>query len=66
VPSVAWFPSPAARVHPKPSPPRIDFSAELSIVLSEAERALGALNGIGRILTNPHLLIFPISTVRPS
>jgi Fic family protein len=44
---------------PSRLPPRIDFSAELSIVLSEAERALGALNGIGRILTNPHLLIFP-------
>jgi Fic family protein len=44
---------------PAPLPPKIDLSFELMRRLSEADRALGTLGGIGRILPNPHLLTQP-------
>src|SRR5436190_19799938 len=44
---------------PDPLPPRIDWDVELAKSLSEADRSLGALSGIGRTLANPHLLIRP-------
>jgi Fic family protein len=44
---------------PAPLPPT--FALDLGVVgaLSEADRALGELAGLGRTLTNPHLLIRP-------
>lgn len=44
---------------PNPLPPKLDFSFELVSALSEADRALGELAGIGRTLPNPYLLIRP-------
>lgn len=44
---------------PTPLPPEIDLSFDLVRRLSEADRALGTLAGIGRILPNPHLLTQP-------
>lgn len=44
---------------PKPLPPQLDFVPELVSALSEADRALGELAGIGRTLPNPYLLIRP-------
>jgi Fic family protein len=44
---------------PNPLPPRFTLSAELVSTLSEADRALGELAGLGRTLANPHLLIGP-------
>jgi Fic family protein len=44
---------------PHPLPPELDLDWELVTQLTNAERALARLEGIGRILTNPHLLIGP-------
>jgi len=44
---------------PAPLPPKIDISFELMRRLSDADRAVGTLAGIGRILPNPHLLTQP-------
>lgn len=44
---------------PNPLPPRLSWSEDLILLLSEAERALGNLEGIGQTLPNPHLLIAP-------
>ena len=44
---------------PNPLPPNLLFDAALVGRLSEAERALGELAGVGRMLPNPHLLIRP-------
>ena len=44
---------------PYPLPPPIDWNSELVVALSEADRALGELSGLGRSLPNPHLLIMP-------
>jgi len=44
---------------PHPLPPPIEWTADLMSVLSEADRALGELAGLGRSLPNPHLLIRP-------
>jgi Fic family protein len=44
---------------PNPLPPEIAYDAALSRVLSDADRALGELNGLGRMLPNPDLLINP-------
>lgn len=44
---------------PNPLPPSLPWTAELVTTLSEADRALGELAGIGRSLPNPHLLIRP-------
>lgn len=45
---------------PNPLPPQIVWSAELVHVLSEADRAVGYLAGLGQILPNPYLLIRPL------
>lgn len=44
---------------PNPLPPAITWSGELVSVLSEADRAIGELAGLGRLMSNPHLLIRP-------
>ena len=44
---------------PNPLPPELDFDAELVRTLSEADRALGELAGLGRMMPNPNLLIQP-------
>jgi Fic family protein len=44
---------------PAPLPPKIEIPFELMRRLSDADRAIGTLGGIGRILPNPHLLTHP-------
>lgn len=44
---------------PNPLPPKFNFSPLLVNALSEADRALGALEGMGRTLPNPTLLVMP-------
>ena len=44
---------------PNPLPPPLTFDAALIRALSEADRALGELAGLGRTFPNPHLLINP-------
>ena len=44
---------------PNPLPPGLDWTLELISALSQADRALGQLAGVGRTLPNPHLLIRP-------
>lgn len=44
---------------PNPLPPKLNFTPEVILALSEADRALGELAGIGRTLPNPYLLIRP-------
>lgn len=44
---------------PHPLPPQLFVDWDLTRALSEAERALGKLDGIGATLQNPHLLIGP-------
>lgn len=44
---------------PHPLPPRIDYDPETVRLLSDADRGLGNLAGIGQLLPNPHLLIAP-------
>ena len=44
---------------PNPLPPEIKFENQLIQLLSEADRKLGELSGVGHLLTNPHLLIAP-------
>ena len=44
---------------PNSLPPRVSFTPDLVSALSEADRALGELAGLGRSLPNPHLLIRP-------
>ena len=44
---------------PNPLPPQFEFDHALVSVLSEADRALGELAGLGRTLPNPNLLIRP-------
>ena len=44
---------------PHPLPPAIDWTSELVMALSEADRMLGELSGLGHSLPNPHLLIMP-------
>jgi Fic family protein len=44
---------------PNPLPPALDWTPELVVTLSQADRALGELAGLGRSLPNPHLLIAP-------
>jgi Fic family protein len=45
---------------PAPLPPKIDWTWPLSRRLSEADRAVGELAGLGLNLPNPHLLIEPL------
>lgn len=44
---------------PNPLPPAMSLDVELVRTLSEADRALGELAGLGRAMPNPHLLIGP-------
>jgi Fic family protein len=44
---------------PAALPPNLNYDNKLCNLLSEADRALGALSGAGRQLPNPHLLIAP-------
>lgn len=44
---------------PQPLPPPLTWQAELVRRLSDADRALGELAGLGRTMPNPHLLIAP-------
>lgn len=44
---------------PNALPPEISWSTRLVSALSEGDRALGELAGLGRTLANPHLLIRP-------
>lgn len=44
---------------PAPLPPDIKWTPDLITVLSEADRALGQLAGLGRTMFNPRLLILP-------
>jgi Fic family protein len=46
---------------PHPLPPDLRFTPDLINLLSEADRALGQLAGLGNSLLNPHLLILPFS-----
>jgi len=46
---------------PDPLPPKLDFGPRLVRALSEADRALGELAGLGRTLPNPYLLTRPFS-----
>jgi len=44
---------------PNPLPPTLQWSPSLVTRLSEADRGLGELAGLGRMLLNPQLLIMP-------
>jgi Fic family protein len=44
---------------PHPLPPELLFSIPLINTLSQADRSLGELSGLGRTMPNPHLLIKP-------
>ncbi len=44
---------------PDDLPPRLTWSAGLAKTVAEADRALGQLEGTGRTLANPHLLLRP-------
>lgn len=44
---------------PSPLPPQFDWGSDLVVALSDADRALGELSGLGRSMLNPRLLIIP-------
>jgi Fic family protein len=44
---------------PAPLPPDLVYDADLVLALSRADAALSELSGLGRRLSNPHLLIAP-------
>lgn len=44
---------------PKPLPPKLKYTAELTKLASQAGMAVGCLKGAGAQLPNPHLLITP-------
>ena len=44
---------------PNPLPPKVEFDIELILALSDADRSLGELSGLGRNIPNPHLLMGP-------
>ena len=46
---------------PAPLPPRLEYPPALVNALSTADRAMGELKGLGATLTNPHLLIRPLT-----
>ena len=48
---------------PDPLPPRIELSGPLVKLVAEASEALGRLDGVGRNLPNPHLLVQPFISV---
>jgi len=44
---------------PNPLPPQLNYTPPLITALSEADRNLATLAGVGRLLPNPHLLVAP-------
>lgn len=46
---------------PNPLPPQLEITWELAERISDADRALGELAGVGRTIPNPHLLIEPFT-----
>ena len=46
---------------PAALPRQVDLTPDLVYLLSEADRALGELAGMARMLPNPQLLIAPLS-----
>lgn len=44
---------------PNPLPPALTYTPDLVALLSDADRALGTLAGLGRMLPNPNLLVVP-------
>ena len=44
---------------PDPLPPKLVWTSRLVTALSDADRALGELSGLGRSIPNPHLLMIP-------
>jgi Fic family protein len=44
---------------PNPLPPKLQWTPDLVADLSKADRSLGELAGLGRVLPNPHILIAP-------
>lgn len=44
---------------PNPLPPELNFDTDFILKLSDADRALGELAGLGRSIPNPNLLIGP-------
>lgn len=44
---------------PDPAPRKLDLHDETVALLDEASNSLGVLQGVGRLLQNPHLLISP-------
>ncbi len=44
---------------PDPLPSRFDLDLPTVSLLTEAERGMGELVGVGKLLPNPHLLIGP-------
>ncbi len=48
---------------PDPLPPRLEISGPLAKLLAEASESLGRLDGVGRNLPNPHLLVRPFVNV---
>jgi Fic family protein len=44
---------------PDPLPPKLQWTPDLVADLSKADRSLGELAGLGRVLPNPHILIAP-------
>lgn len=44
---------------PNPLPPELSYDRELVLTLSDADRAISELSGVGRIMPNPNLLIRP-------
>jgi cell filamentation protein, protein adenylyltransferase len=46
---------------PNPLPPKLEITWELAERISDADRALGELAGVGRTIPNPHLLIGPFT-----
>ncbi len=45
--------------NPAPLPPKIEYDAGLTLLLSQADAKLSELSGLGRFLPNPDLLIAP-------
>jgi len=52
-------PSPYHASVPSPLPPRLAITTRLARALSSADRAIGELSGLGRLLPNPYLLAHP-------
>ena len=54
-----WAPGGYWAFEPNPLPPALFWTDEFVAVLSEADRALGELSGLGALLPTPHLLTRP-------